>query len=85
MATRGAEGGYCLTKTPQEITVAAIIAALEGPVALTECAHPLQRCRQNNTCQLKHNWQTINQFISNTLAQITLADMQQPLSLTLKL
>ena len=34
---RGARGGYALAQPPEEISVAKIIAALEGPVALTEC------------------------------------------------
>lgn len=81
-ATRGAEGGYSLAQPPADITLAQVIMALEGPLAFTECTHPTQRCAQNNTCNLKHNWKTINQFILNTLHQITLADMQKPLSLT---
>jgi FeS assembly SUF system regulator len=81
-STRGAEGGYSLTQLPAQITLAQIIMALEGPLAFMECAHPTQRCIQNDTCNLKHNWKTINQFIVNTLHSISLADMQTPLSLS---
>src|SRR5664279_2478735 len=34
---RGTKGGYILARPPREITVSAIIATLEGPVAITEC------------------------------------------------
>ncbi|MCG8693890.1 MAG: Rrf2 family transcriptional regulator, partial [Minwuiales bacterium] len=34
---RGASGGYSLSRAPEEITVAEIIAAVEGPIALTAC------------------------------------------------
>ena len=36
ISTRGAKGGYVLARLPEEISVAAIISALEGPIALTE-------------------------------------------------
>ena len=34
---RGTKGGYILSRPPREITISAIIATLEGPVAITEC------------------------------------------------
>ncbi|NOQ34564.1 MAG: SUF system Fe-S cluster assembly regulator, partial [Methylococcaceae bacterium] len=37
-STRGAKGGYCLARAPEKITVASVISALEGPIALTECS-----------------------------------------------
>src|SRR3954447_24677900 len=37
-ATRGARGGYRLARPPSDISMADIVAALEGPIALTECA-----------------------------------------------
>lgn len=80
-SARGAEGGYSLNQPPAQISLAQIIMALEGPIAFTECAHPTQRCTQSDTCNLKHNWKTINQFILDTLHRISLADMQTPLSL----
>ncbi len=79
VSTRGAVGGYSLTRAPDEITIAAVIMALEGPVALTECADPHQVCTQNMTCAVKHNWKAINQFVLATLENITLADMSKPM------
>ena len=38
VAHRGIKGGYSLARAPEEITVAEIVAALEGPLALTECS-----------------------------------------------
>ena len=43
---RGVKGGYSLARLPEEISMAEIIAALEGPIALTECvevfySHPI--------------------------------------------
>ena len=38
VSTRGAKGGYALARAPEKITIAAVISALEGPIALTECS-----------------------------------------------
>jgi FeS assembly SUF system regulator len=79
VSTRGAIGGYSLARTPDEITIAEIITALEGPLALTECSDSTQVCTQNMTCAVKHNWRAINQFVLATLESITLADMLKPI------
>src|SRR5688572_27086990 len=43
-STRGAAGGYQLTRPANEITAAAILDALEGPVAITECSGDHSNC-----------------------------------------
>ena len=35
---RGAQGGYTLTRNSTDISVAEVIEAMEGPIAITECA-----------------------------------------------
>jgi FeS assembly SUF system regulator len=77
-STRGAKGGYILARSPGKITVAEVIAALEGPIALTECSITHHDCEQATCCEIKGNWGLINQAISNTLNAITLADMVMP-------
>src|SRR6202050_1999123 len=44
MSPRGAAGGYVLARPAAEITAAQILDALEGPVALTECASSESHC-----------------------------------------
>lgn len=80
MSTRGAKGGYTLARAPEYITVAAIISALEGPIALTECSISKQNCGQASGCGIKANWQLINQTIHNALESITLADLTQTIA-----
>lgn len=55
MSTRGAKGGYTLADLPENITVAAIISALEGPIALTECSLSQQGCEQASGCGISSN------------------------------
>lgn len=78
-SVRGAKGGYLLAKLPKCITVATIIDALEGPIALTECSVSHKRCSQVADCKVQGNWGIINQRILELLESVTLADMAIPL------
>lgn len=75
---RGAKGGYVLAREPGKITVATIISALEGPIALTECSVSHKGCEQASGCRIQGNWHLINQKIANALESVTLADMIMP-------
>ncbi len=77
---RGIKGGYGLAKSPQDITVAEIIRALEGPIAVTECTDSLHGdCDLEIGCPVRTNWHLINRAIQDALEKITLAEMTQPL------
>lgn len=75
---RGAKGGYSLAATPQSITVAQIVTAIEGPIALTECSDAAKLCEQESLCSVRGNWQRINQAVLTALQQVTLADLARP-------
>jgi len=77
-STRGAKGGYRLAHTPDHISVAAIISALEGPISVTECSLSVSDCDQSEGCGIHANWGLINRAIQSTLDSITLADMILP-------
>jgi FeS assembly SUF system regulator len=78
---RGAKGGYVLALSAEQISVARIIDALEGPFALTECiALGPGGCEQEPVCPTRTNWHRINSAVYGALAQITLAEMCRPLS-----
>jgi FeS assembly SUF system regulator len=75
-STRGAAGGYALARRPAEITLIDMFEALEGPMALTECANTEGcGCEIEATCGLKTNWNWINQQLLRTLRGITLQNM----------
>lgn len=77
---RGAKGGYSLSRPPAEITLAQIVAALDGPIAITECSSdPHNRCEIMLTCPARSNLQRINQAVLTALENITLAEMTRPL------
>ncbi len=77
---RGIKGGYALARTPGEITVADIVSALDGPIALTECVSA-EGCGIESLCPTRVNWLTINRAVTQALASVTLADMAAPSAL----
>jgi FeS assembly SUF system regulator len=75
---RGAKGGYSLARPPARITAAEMIAALEGPIGLTECTVHPGACLQEASCHVREPWQRINAVVRDALAGVTLADLAQP-------
>ncbi len=75
-ATRGARGGYRLTRAPADITAADVIDALEGPVSITECSVSEKTCEIEANCTVGNAWQRINVAIRRALDDISLADLQ---------
>ncbi len=77
---RGIKGGYGLAGQPKDITIASIIRALEGPIAVTECTDLIKGdCGLETGCPVRTNWHLINRAIYQALESITLAQMTQPL------
>lgn len=76
---RGTKGGYALARSPERITVAQVLAVLEGPIGLTECSSNPGQCVQETSCSVRGNWQRINLAIRRALEDVTLAEMVQPM------
>ncbi|HRC88107.1 MAG TPA: SUF system Fe-S cluster assembly regulator [Thermoanaerobaculia bacterium] len=84
LSHRGVHGGYSLARPAEQIDMAQIITALEGPIAVTECNEDLPgSCLQEASCPVRGNWLRINRAIRDALAEITLAEMSRPASLRL--
>lgn len=80
---RGIKGGYALAQDPQRISVGAIIAALEGPLALTECSIDIAGlCDLEPSCPIRDNQRLINQVIRGALEKVMLSDLIRPMRLT---
>jgi FeS assembly SUF system regulator len=76
---RGAHGGYRLARAPEQITVAEVISALEGPIALIQCAVHSGGCSIESHCGVRGNWRLINTAIRHALEAVTLAQMAEPM------
>jgi FeS assembly SUF system regulator len=83
LSHRGIKGGYILAREPRDISVLEIIAAIEGPMALTECSTDVTGlCNLEPCCPIKTNQKIINQAVQGVLDKITLSDLIQPMQLT---
>jgi FeS assembly SUF system regulator len=76
---RGVNGGYSLARGADEITLAEIVTALEGPIAITDCIEdgPAE-CSYEDFCQVRPHWQLINETLRQALSGVTLAEMSDP-------
>ncbi len=78
---RGARGGYRLARSLEEISIADVITAVDGPIALTACVDGAQvTCGNGEGCALRGRWQLVNDAIRRALEGISLAEMfEEPL------
>ncbi len=75
---RGARGGYRLARPLAAIPVSDVIAAVDGPIALTACVDGATTgCESLDLCPMRGRWDPVNQAIQEALAAITLADMHE--------
>lgn len=75
-STRGAAGGYVLVRPGHEITLAEVITALDGPIALTACVDGGEKdCSVEAICPMSGGWNKVNRAIRHALMGVTLADM----------
>ena len=75
---RGASGGYRVKREAEDISVAEVIEAIEGPVAITECSDEAGHCDLESHCGLQGNWQRISREVNRALRGVTLAEMASP-------
>lgn len=80
---RGSKGGYRLLRDPATVTVAELLDALEGGVALMDCTAGPGHCEQEDRCSVREPWQRINRAVLGALASVTLQELVQPSPQTL--
>jgi Rrf2 family protein len=74
-STMGTNGGYKLINSLGEISFAQVIDALEGPVAIVECAdHSGAECSRDSFCGLKIGMNVLNNKIRNVLEETKLSE-----------
>lgn len=71
---RGARGGYRLARPLDRIPVSDVIAAIDGPIALTACVDGGE-CESGCLCPMRGRWDPVNQAIRSALGGISLATM----------
>lgn len=76
---RGANGGYSIDRGAERVTVAEIVQAIDGPIALTACVEDGEGgCEVSSSCPISGNWNRVNQAVRQALEKVTLADLLDP-------
>lgn len=75
-STRGARGGYSLARALDAVSVADVIAAIDGPVALTACVEGAAvACEAGASCPVHGGWDPVNRAVVEALGRISLAEI----------
>ena len=72
---RGADGGYWLARPADEITIAEVIRAVDGPLASVRGAGPEEIRYQGTAAPLQRVWVALRTNIRSVLETVTLADV----------
>ena len=77
---KGKEGGYCLSKSPEEINVAEVMRLFDGPIALLPCVtykyyRRCDECKDEATCGIRKVFADLREQTVNTLKAATLAEI----------
>lgn len=74
-SVRGANGGYVLTKKPNEINIAEVIFAVEKPIKMTRCKDKKSCLNKKTRCKTHHLWQGLEANINKYLSSISVSDI----------
>lgn len=75
-STRGTGGGVRLSRPPAAISLADIVEAVEGPIAMTACVDAgRDDCALEDCCTVRPHMGVVNNVIRDALASVTLADL----------
>jgi len=78
-SVRGVHGGCQLLRNPEDITLAQVVEAIEGPIALTACVEgAVDPCSVQNGCFMSGNWSRVNKAIHLALSEVSLAELFNP-------
>ncbi len=80
-SARGTGGGIQLARPPAAISLADIVEAVEGPIALTACVDG-HECALEANCQVRPHWGVVNDAVRGALADVSLARLAQVRELT---
>ena len=78
-SARGAGGGLQQARPAAAITLADIVEAVEGPIALTACVEAGRHdCGLEGTCCVQPHWNVVNAAMRGALAGIPLTQLARP-------
>jgi FeS assembly SUF system regulator len=75
---RGAHGGYRLARPADAISLADVVEAMEGPIAMTECGIHSGQCGIEHNCGVRASWRRVSDVVADSLRAVSLAQMIGP-------
>ncbi|PSR24109.1 MAG: AsnC family transcriptional regulator [Sulfobacillus acidophilus] len=70
---RGAQGGYQLAASPEEVSVRDVVAAVEGPIIVAECAsEDGSGCSEMDWCIGPDVWMRVQEAVDDAMSQMTM-------------
>jgi Rrf2 family protein len=74
-SSRGVNGGFTLARPGAEISLLDMVEAIEGPLAISNCASHPEGCTWSNQCPGSLVWPIVQEKLQETLGSITLEDL----------
>jgi len=79
-SARGSGGGFALARPAEDISLADIVEAVEGPIAMTACVEnggERHDCALESSCRVRPHWDTVNGVIRGALAGVSLTSLSR--------
>jgi FeS assembly SUF system regulator len=76
-SVRGAAGGFSLARPAAEITLADIVEAVEGPIAMTVCSEGRTDCALDAHCRVKPHMGVVGNAVRGALGAVRLTELAQ--------
>ena len=77
-SSRGVGGGLRLARPAAAISLADIVEAVEGPIAMTSCLDGMHDCSLESACVVRPHWPVVNEALRDALAQVPLTRLAEP-------
>jgi Rrf2 family protein len=74
---QGTNGGYRLSRPPEEMNTLEAIRAIDGPIILTHCFTEHTDCGQSGSCPVREPLRKVHEGILRLLSGITISDLTQ--------
>jgi FeS assembly SUF system regulator len=74
-SVRGASGGFSLARTAQDISLADIVEAVEGPIAMTVCSEGRSDCALDAHCRVKPHMGVVGNAVRGALGAVSLVEL----------
>jgi FeS assembly SUF system regulator len=77
-SARGASGGFALARPATEISLADIVEAVEGPIAMTVCSEGRNDCALDAHCRVKPHMGVVGSAVRGALGAVSLEHLSSP-------